>query len=139
VQKIPREIGVTPKAILVISAHWEEREFTVQTHPQPPMLYDYSGFPKHTYEVNYSAHGAPKVATRVQELLCQAGIKTRTDGKRGYDVRNCVVYFLPASLMFPFLFAPHVVSSLLSGTPRRQTTPERGCRHLHSLTAIAGH
>ena len=38
-QAIPQELGVTPRAILVVSGHWERREFTVQTHPNPPMLY----------------------------------------------------------------------------------------------------
>ncbi len=43
-QAIPHEIGVTPKAVLVVSGHWEEPEFTVQTSPHPPMLYDYGVF-----------------------------------------------------------------------------------------------
>lgn len=74
--------------MLVISAHWEEREFTLQTHPQPPMLYDYYGFPQHTYDVKYPAPGSPEVAKRVQELLSKAGIKTNTDASRGFDVRS---------------------------------------------------
>ena len=55
---IPRQLGVTPKAILVISGHWEERDFTLGTNLHPPMIYDYSGFPAHTYRVTYAALGS---------------------------------------------------------------------------------
>jgi aromatic ring-opening dioxygenase catalytic subunit (LigB family) len=84
-QAIPQQIGVTPKAILVISGHWEERDFTVMSSAAPPMLYDYSGFPEHTYHIKYSAPGAPQVAHRVQELLAQAGFQTKSDPLRGFD------------------------------------------------------
>jgi aromatic ring-opening dioxygenase catalytic subunit (LigB family) len=84
-QAIPQQIGVTPTAILVISGHWEERDFTVMSSAAPPMLYDYSGFPEHTYHIKYSAPGAPQFALRVQELLAQAGIKTKSDLLRGFD------------------------------------------------------
>ena len=45
---MPAEIGETPKAILMISGHWEEGDFAVMASPQPPMLYDYGGFPAFT-------------------------------------------------------------------------------------------
>lgn len=84
-EAIPAEVGRTPKAILLVSAHWEQPEFTVQTHPNPPMIYDYYGFPRHTYQIQYSAPGSPEVAARVQELLIEAGIPVRSDSVRGYD------------------------------------------------------
>src|SRR5690349_3991592 len=74
-REYPREIGPPPKAILAISAHWEEPEFTVMTSPKPPMLYDYHGFPSHTYEVQYNAPGSPELANRVRQLLSGKGIK----------------------------------------------------------------
>lgn len=82
---IPRQIGTKPKAILMISGHWTEREFTVMAHPQPPMIYDYSGFPEHTYHVKYGAPGAPDLARRVQELLAAAGFPAQLDQNRGFD------------------------------------------------------
>ncbi len=82
---IPDEVGVRPRAVLVISAHWETDEFTVQTHPHPPMLYDYGGFPDFTYEIQYPAPGAPDVAARVAELLEGAGFATAADPNRGFD------------------------------------------------------
>lgn len=84
-QDIPRELGVTPRAILAVSGHWEEPELTVQTHPNPPMYYDYGGFPEFTYHVKYPAPGSPEVAARVGELLDGAGIAVRYDDRRGFD------------------------------------------------------
>src|SRR6476619_4252571 len=62
---IPNQIGITPKAILVVSGHWEEQEFTLMTHSAPPMVYDYYDFPEHTYHVKYSAPGSPHYALQV--------------------------------------------------------------------------
>lgn len=84
-QAMPSEIGATPRAVLVVSAHWETPQFTVQSHPNPPMVYDYGGFPEFTYHIQYPAPGAPDVADRVTELLGDAGIANRQDPDRGFD------------------------------------------------------
>ncbi|HEV7856532.1 MAG TPA: class III extradiol ring-cleavage dioxygenase, partial [Herminiimonas sp.] len=52
-------VGVRPKAVLIISGHWEESEFTVGANPHPGLIYDYYGFPAHTYQLSYPAPGAP--------------------------------------------------------------------------------
>ena len=52
-------IGRKPEAILVISGHWEEARPTVLTAPNPPLLFDYYGFPEHTYKLSYPAPGDP--------------------------------------------------------------------------------
>ena len=52
---MPRQIGRTPDALLMVSAHWEEPAFTVMGNPRPPMIYDYGGFPAHTPGVALSA------------------------------------------------------------------------------------
>ena len=62
---MPRQIGTQPKAILMVSAHWEAAAFTVMANPKPPMIYDYGGFPAHTYSVRYDGArlaraGAPR-------------------------------------------------------------------------------
>lgn len=103
-QAIPGEIGTVPKAILMISAHWEASAFTVQTSPNPPMLYDYGGFPEHTYQIQYPAPGAPDVAERVVELLDQAGLPTARDAKRGFDHGM----FAPLYVMYPEANVPVV-------------------------------
>lgn len=74
-----------PKAILVISGHWEEAVPTVSTAARPGMLFDYYGFPDHTYQLSYPAPGAPDLAVRVQGLLSGAGIANRADPLRGFD------------------------------------------------------
>jgi len=74
-----------PKAILVISGHWEEGLPTVSTAAAPPMLFDYYGFPEHTYRLSYPAPGAPDLAEKARALLTQAGIETATDPERGFD------------------------------------------------------
>ena len=84
-QRLPGELPEQPKAILMVSGHWEEREFTVQTNPNPPMFYDYGGFPPETYSIQYPAPGSPALAARVRELLTDAGIPVREDAERGYD------------------------------------------------------
>jgi aromatic ring-opening dioxygenase catalytic subunit (LigB family) len=84
-RKLPGELPAAPKAILLVSAHWEAPTFTVQTNANPPMVYDYGGFPEHTYRIQYPAPGSPALATRVLELLTAAGIPVAEDANRGYD------------------------------------------------------
>ncbi|MAT05713.1 MAG: dioxygenase [Acidimicrobiaceae bacterium] len=84
-QSIPREFGVTPRAVLVVSGDWEAPDFTVQSHPNPPMFYDYGGFPEFTYHIQYPGPGSPETAARVVALLDAAGIPTRVDTTRGFD------------------------------------------------------
>ena len=50
-KQLPQLVAVTPKAVLMISAHWEEEDFTLMSHPNPPMVYDYTGFPENTYQI----------------------------------------------------------------------------------------
>src|SRR5678816_1657981 len=73
-----------PKALLVISAHWEERVPTVMTSAHPPMLYDYYGFPPASYQIQWPARGEPALAARVQQLLGDAGFAAATDVSRGF-------------------------------------------------------
>ena len=84
-REMPGQIGVRPKAILLISAHWQEDEFTVMTSPAPGMIHDYKGFPDYTYQISYPAPGSPQLAQQVQQLLTQAGIAVKTDAQRGFD------------------------------------------------------
>jgi aromatic ring-opening dioxygenase catalytic subunit (LigB family) len=109
--EIPRELGVVPKAVLVISGHWEADEFTVMSSPHPPMLYDYSGFPEHTYHVKYGAPGSPQLAQHVQALIEAAGMPARLDPKRGFDHGT----FAPLVIMYPEANVPIVQLSLKSG------------------------
>ncbi len=103
------ELGERPRAILAVSGHWEEREFTVMSGEAPPMVYDYSGFPPHTYSIKYPAPGSPEVARRVVELLEQGGVPARTDDARGFDHG----VFAPLYVAYPEADVPVVQLSIL--------------------------
>ena len=99
-----------PKAIVVISGHWEEPVFTVGTSPAPGMIYDYSNFPPHTYELQYPAPGAPALAAHIVGLLRKHGLPAGTDATRGFDHG----VFVPFLLVFPDAEIPVVPMSLKS-------------------------
>lgn len=105
---LPKE---RPKALLVVSAHWEEPVPTVMTSPKPPMLYDYSGFPPETYTVQWPAPGAPQLAAKVRALLEGAGIPSAEDPRRGFDHGT----FVPLALAYPQADVPTVQLSLKAG------------------------
>ena len=112
---IPARLGARPAAVLMISAHWEAPEFTVMTAAQPGMLYDYGGFPEHTYHVRYPAPGAPAVAAHARELLGAAGIAVREDAERGFDHG----LFAPMAVIFPEADVPVLQLSLRRGLDPR--------------------
>jgi aromatic ring-opening dioxygenase catalytic subunit (LigB family) len=74
-----------PRAILMISGHWEETDVTVHVGERPELLFDYYGFPEHTYRLKWDAPGAPDVARRAASLLRGAGFVTREESERGWD------------------------------------------------------
>lgn len=82
---IPRQVGERPKAVLVVTSHWESEDFAVSSGSAPGMIYDYGGFPPHTYQIRYPAPGQPQLAGRVAELLRGAGQPVRLDAGRGFD------------------------------------------------------
>jgi aromatic ring-opening dioxygenase catalytic subunit (LigB family) len=108
---IPLQLGITPKAILMISAHWEEPTFTVMANRAPAMIYDYYGFPENTYAVLYPAPGSPELAARVKTLIENSGMSSRLDGERGFDHGT----FCPMAVMYPDANVPTVQLSLRAG------------------------
>lgn len=114
-----------PRAILMVSAHWLEPEFAVTGARQPRLIYDYYGFPLHTYELRYSAPGDPALAARVAGLLGAAGLPCDQDVLRGFDHGM----FIPLKLMFPAADIPVVQLSL-----RRDLDPQA---HLDAGRALA--
>jgi aromatic ring-opening dioxygenase catalytic subunit (LigB family) len=107
---IPAMIGSQPKAVLVISGHWECDEPTVLASEKHTLLYDYYGFPEHTYRLTYPASGSPALGARVQELLKLAGIASQQEHQRGLDHG----VFIPFKLIYPEADVPIVQLSLLS-------------------------
>lgn len=109
--RMPAEIGETPKAILMISGHWETPDFAVMSSANPTMVYDYSGFPPETYHLKYPAPGAPEIAARAADLIRAAGLPTHLDAKQGYDHGT----FVPAYIMYPDASVPLFQVSLQHG------------------------
>jgi aromatic ring-opening dioxygenase catalytic subunit (LigB family) len=107
----PSQLPETPSALLVVSAHWETPMVSVNTAVQPPLLYDYSGFPEHTYQLTWPALGAPLLADRVRKLLAEADVPTRPETLRGFDHG----VFIPLKVAFPEAQIPTVQLSLRSG------------------------
>ena len=101
----------TPRALLVVSAHWEAPVATVMTSAAPPMLYDYYGFPPESYRITWPAPGDVGLARRVRSLLSAAGIASDEDATRGFDHGT----FVPLKLAFPDASIPTVQLSLLRG------------------------
>ncbi|MCC6999720.1 MAG: dioxygenase [Deltaproteobacteria bacterium] len=97
-----------PRALLVISGHWETEVPTVTTAQRPPLLFDYYGFPPASYQLTWPAPGDPQLAARVRALLGAAGFATAADPGRGYDHGT----FIPLKLTYPEADIPTVQLSL---------------------------
>jgi aromatic ring-opening dioxygenase catalytic subunit (LigB family) len=95
----------------VVSAHWEQPEPTVLSAAEPPLLYDYYGFPPHTYELTWPAPGSPELAERIVQLLAAARIEADRDETRGFDHG----VFIPLKLSYPDANIPTVQLSLMEG------------------------
>ena len=103
-------IGVRPDAIVVVSGHHEGDLVEINNAVAPPLLFDYYGFPAHTYELSYPAPGSVTLAQRIGELLDTGGIAHRYDSTRGFDHG----VFVPFLLMYPDADIPIVQVSLRS-------------------------
>ncbi|MCX2561753.1 class III extradiol ring-cleavage dioxygenase [Acetobacter farinalis] len=103
-QTVPQK----PDAILVVSGHWETTHPTVTSAAHPPLIYDYYGFPPHTYHLRYPVPGSPVLAAQVQTLLTNAGIPNAADSERGLDHG----VFIPFMLAFENADIPVVELSL---------------------------
>jgi aromatic ring-opening dioxygenase catalytic subunit (LigB family) len=82
---VRRELGQVPRAVLMISGHWEASRFLVSSAARPPMVFDYHGFPEHTYRIRYDAPGDPPLAETVRAMLVRGGLLSGLDPKRGFD------------------------------------------------------
>lgn len=97
-----------PKAIVILSAHFEAGPIQITSAENPSMLYDYGGFPPETYEYKYPAPGSPKLANEIQSLLASNNIDSKLNPTRGFDHG----VFVPLMLMYPQATIPVVCVSL---------------------------
>lgn len=107
-RSLPGRLAQPPKAILVVSAHWETDGFRIGSGSKLPMSYDYYGFPPETYAIRYDAPGAPELADRAATLLRQAGVPVKLDAEHGYDHG----VFVPMKMAFPDATIPVVEMSV---------------------------
>ncbi|QPF73593.1 dioxygenase [Roseateles sp. DAIF2] len=110
-KRIPQELGATPRAVLMISGHWETPGFEVMAAERPGMVYDYGGFPPHTYQVKYPAPGDPALARRVLALIESAGLPGALNESQGFD-HGAFTTMVP---MYPAAEMPLVQLSLQQG------------------------
>lgn len=104
-QSLPR-----PKAILVVSAHWETNTVQMTAQAKPGLLFDYYGFPAEAYALQYNALGDPQLAANIQQLLQQHNINSQLNTQRDWDHG----VFIPLLLMYPQGDIPVVQISLLN-------------------------
>jgi len=104
----------SPKSILMVSAHWEERPTTLGATRPVPLVYDFYGFPEKYYQTKYASPGAPKLAVRVRELLAQQNIACADDPTRGLDHGA----YIPLVAMYPRADVPVLQMSLPGLVPK---------------------
>ncbi|TLW93340.1 dioxygenase [Saccharomonospora piscinae] len=102
-----------PRAILVVSAHWEEAPVTLGATTTVPLVYDFWGFPERYYRVTYPAPGAPDLADRVSALLRSGTTPVRRDPARGLDHGA----YVPLVELFPAADIPVLQVSMPSLDP----------------------
>lgn len=118
-----------PRAIVIVSAHWESHELLVSANPKPETWHDFGGFPRALFEVQYPAPGDPRLAAEVVELLNAADLPARIDTQRPFDHG----VWVPLKLMYPQADIPIVQVSLPTrGGPALQT------RVGHALASLRG-
>lgn len=114
-----------PKAILLISAHWEGPNFTLNTNPDPKLLFDYYGFPDEAYDFQWSPRTDLVLASEVEGLIRDKGFDVDSNNKRDFDHG----VYIPLMLSYPNAEVPIVQLSL-----RRNLSPED---HLKCGEALA--
>lgn len=103
-----------PRAVLMISAHWEARPATLGTTVPVPLVYDFYGFPEPYYRTQYASPGAPGLAARTRELLDLRAIPWTDDPRRGLDHGA----YVPLVAMYPAADVPVLQLSLPALEPK---------------------
>jgi 4,5-DOPA dioxygenase extradiol len=102
-----------PRAILMASAHWESAPLMLGATGTVPLVYDFGGFARRYYQVQYPAPGAPELADRIESLMPDTEHVTRTT--RGLDHGA----YVPLTVMYPDADIPVLQMSLPTLEPDR--------------------
>jgi 4,5-DOPA dioxygenase extradiol len=105
-----------PRAILIVSAHWEAAAPTLTTSEAPRTVHDFMGWPGELYKITYPAKTDAALIARAGGLLAEAGIAVAEDPRRGYDHGAWV----PLSIAYPLAEVPVVQLSLERGGDARR-------------------
>jgi 4,5-DOPA dioxygenase extradiol len=104
-----------PRAILMVSAHWEEAPLALGATETVPLVYDFWGFPEHYYQVRYEAPGAPELADSVRKLLRGPGTPVQDIPDRGLDHGA----YVPLVEMYPGADVPVLQISMPTLDPQK--------------------
>jgi len=118
-----------PRAIVIVSAHWESTDLLVNANPRPETWHDFGGFPAALFAMQYPAVGLPELSAEVVELLKAAGLPANTTTQRPFDHG----VWVPLSLMYPNADIPIVQVSLPS-----RAGPALQTRVGHALASLRG-
>lgn len=110
-RSLPTRLSERPAAIIVVSGHWETKGFRFTGARTPNLIYDYHGFPPHTYRLLFDAPGAPQIARQAAEFLKVAGLSASVDEERGFDHGA----FIPLKVAFPDADVPVIEMSVEQG------------------------
>lgn len=113
-----------PLAIVQFSAHYDTGAGPIKVMAQDVykngLLYDYYGFPKHTYDVKYPAPGSAQLAKQIVTMLTSAGIQSALDTQRGIDHGG----FIPLMLMYPDADIPVLQISVCNSAEKQRRIGE---------------
>lgn len=104
------------KAIVLVTAHWEENVVTISSGKHHNLYFDYYGFPPESYKYRYDAPGDPELAERIHDSLKKSGINSKLDPKRGWDHG----VFVPMMLINPAANVPIIQVSVLNNQDAEQ-------------------
>lgn len=130
--RIPKLLGLntprSPRAIILITAHWTTDAPTISSATKPDLLYDYYGFPPESYEIKFPAAGDAEIAADVAEAMTKEGMRgVKLDGGRGWDHG----VFVPLKLAIPEANVPIVQVSVLASED-----PEKHLRMGRALSSL---
>ena len=109
-KKLPESLK-KPEAVIVISAHWEEKSPTIIGNRNPSLFYDYYGFPEETYKIKYPVPDNLELAEKINKLFKKNNIQSEIDSERGLDHG----VFIPLLMMYPEADMPITQVSLMKG------------------------
>ena len=93
-QQMGKEIR-TPKAVVVVSAHWLTKGTMVTAMPNPKTIHDFGGFPQALFDVQYPAPGSPELATEIQKLITNSAVELDHDWGLDHGTWSVVKHMYP--------------------------------------------